>query len=81
MSWCLHTHISSLLAENLTHAVIPDILVVDDFSTMRRIVMGLLKEMGDNKVLEAEDGVQALRKMREVPIPLTLSNVTGTCQR
>ena len=31
-------------------------LVVDDFSTMRRIVRGLLKEMGCNHVEEAEDG-------------------------
>ena len=31
-------------------------LVVDDFSTMRRIVRGLLKEMGCTNVTEAEDG-------------------------
>ena len=31
-------------------------LVVDDFSTMRRIIRGLLKEMGCNNVDEAEDG-------------------------
>lgn len=31
-------------------------LVVDDFSTMRRIVIGLLKELGYSKFLEAEDG-------------------------
>jgi two-component system chemotaxis response regulator CheY len=31
-------------------------LVVDDFSTMRRIIIGLLKELGYNKFLEAEDG-------------------------
>ena len=30
-------------------------LVVDDFSTMRRIVRGLLKEMGCNNCEEAED--------------------------
>ena len=38
-------------------------LVVDDFSTMRRIVRGLLKEMGCNNVDEAEDGVAALRML------------------
>jgi hypothetical protein len=31
-------------------------LIVDDFSTMRRIVRGLLKEMGCNNADEAEDG-------------------------
>ena len=35
-------------------------LVVDDFSTMRRIVRNLLKELGYNNVEEAEDGAQAL---------------------
>ncbi|BBG58406.1 Chemotaxis protein CheY [Providencia rustigianii] len=39
-------------------------LVVDDFSTMRRIVRNLLKELGFNKIDEAEDGVDALEKIR-----------------
>ncbi len=39
-------------------------LVVDDFSTMRRIVRNLLKELGFVNVQEAEDGVEALRKLR-----------------
>lgn len=39
-------------------------LVVDDFSTMRRIVRNLLKELGFNNVEEAEDGVDALNKLQ-----------------
>lgn len=39
-------------------------LVVDDFSTMRRIVRGLLKEMGHNDCDEAEDGEIALSKLK-----------------
>ena len=39
-------------------------LVVDDFSTMRRIVRNLLKELGFNNVEEAEDGVDALNSCR-----------------
>src|SRR5450432_2839983 len=35
-------------------------LVVDDFLTMRRIIRGLLRELGCNNVEEAEDGVFAL---------------------
>jgi two-component system chemotaxis response regulator CheY len=39
-------------------------LVVDDFSTMRRIVRNLLKELGFVNVDEAEDGAVALTKLR-----------------
>lgn len=39
-------------------------LVVDDFSTMRRIVRNLLKESGYAEADEAEDGVVALQKLR-----------------
>ncbi len=39
-------------------------LVVDDFSTMRRIVRNLLKELGFTNVDEAEDGVIALQKLK-----------------
>jgi len=39
-------------------------LVVDDFNTMRRIVRNLLKELGFNNVEEAEDGVDALSKLK-----------------
>jgi len=40
------------------------ILVVDDFSTMRRIVRNLLKELGYTNVDEAEDGIAALQKLK-----------------
>lgn len=40
------------------------ILVVDDFPTMRRIVRSLLKELGYTNVDEAEDGQEALSKLR-----------------
>jgi two-component system chemotaxis response regulator CheY len=39
-------------------------LVVDDFSTMRRIVRNLLKELGFTNVDEAEDGAVALQKLQ-----------------
>ena len=38
-------------------------LVVDDFATMRRIISGLLRELGFRKIIEAEDGQVALRKL------------------
>lgn len=40
-------------------------LVVDDFSTMRRIVRNLLKELGFTNVDEAEDGAVALAKLQD----------------
>ena len=39
-------------------------LVVDDFSTMRRIVRNLLKELGFVNAEEAEDGAVALQRIR-----------------
>lgn len=36
------------------------ILVVDDFSTMRRIIKNLLSDLGFNNVVEADDGNTAL---------------------
>jgi len=42
-------------------------LIVDDFSTMRRIVRNLLKELGYANADEAEDGVVALQKLETMP--------------
>ena len=39
-------------------------LVVDDFSTMRRIVKGLLNELGYSEITEADDGSTALPLLR-----------------
>ena len=37
------------------------ILVVDDFSTMRRIITNVLRQLGFDKITEAEDGAKALQ--------------------
>ena len=50
-------------------------LVVDDFSTMRRIVRGLLKEMGCNKVEEAEDGAVALQMLKANRFDFVVSDI------
>ncbi|MCL7461892.1 chemotaxis response regulator CheY [Pseudomonas sp. NW5] len=50
------------------------ILVVDDFPTMRRIVRGLLKELGFNNVEEAEDGQDALNKLRSGKFEFVVSD-------
>ncbi|MBB3121606.1 two-component system chemotaxis response regulator CheY [Massilia violacea] len=49
-------------------------LVVDDFSTMRRIVRNLLKELGYANVDEAEDGVMALAKLRAEQFDFVVSD-------
>jgi len=40
------------------------ILVVDDFSTMRRIIKNLLRELGFTNIVEADDGQTALPKLK-----------------
>ncbi|MDN4503104.1 chemotaxis response regulator CheY [Alteromonadaceae bacterium BrNp21-10] len=41
------------------------ILVVDDFSTMRRIIKNLLKDLGFTSVQEADDGNTALPMLQQ----------------
>ncbi len=53
-------------------------LVVDDFSTMRRIVRNLPRH-GFNNVEEAEDGVDALNSSSR-QAALVLLSPTGTCR-
>ena len=50
-------------------------LIVDDFSTMRRIVRGLLKEMGCLHTAEAEDGVAALAMLRASHFDFVVSDI------
>ena len=57
-------------------------LIVDDFSTMRRIVRNLLKEVGFGNADEAEDGSVALAKLRTggydfVVTDLNMPNMDG----
>jgi two-component system chemotaxis response regulator CheY len=49
-------------------------LVVDDFSTMRRIVRNLLKELGYTNVDEAEDGAMGLAKLRNGQFDFVVSD-------
>ncbi|MDH3209766.1 MAG: chemotaxis response regulator CheY [Burkholderiaceae bacterium] len=50
-------------------------LIVDDFSTMRRIVRGLLKEMGCNNADEAEDGAIALSMLKNSKFDFVVSDI------
>jgi two-component system chemotaxis response regulator CheY len=50
------------------------VLVVDDFATMRRIVSNLLREAGFEHFSEAEDGVEALRKLESSSFQFVVSD-------
>ncbi|HJL41563.1 MAG TPA: response regulator [Myxococcales bacterium LLY-WYZ-16_1] len=50
------------------------ILSVDDFSTMRRIVKNILKQLGYTNVDEAENGAAALEALRDKPYDLVISD-------
>jgi len=51
------------------------ILVVDDFMTMRRVVRGLLREMGLDDVAEAASGAAALDLLRAGGVDAVISDI------
>lgn len=51
-----------------------EILIVDDYRTMLRIIRNLLKQIGFDNVDEATDGSMALKKMREKNYGLVISD-------
>lgn len=50
------------------------VLVVDDFSTMRRIVRNILRELDFKNILEADDGTSALEVLRAQKVDLIVSD-------
>jgi two-component system chemotaxis response regulator CheY len=50
------------------------VLVVDDFSTMRKLIRNVLKEIGFNHIYEADNGVAALDILRSDKIGLVLTD-------
>jgi len=50
------------------------ILVVDDFSTMRRIVKNILRQLGFNNVIEADDGTTALTKLQAEKVDFVITD-------
>jgi two-component system chemotaxis response regulator CheY len=51
-----------------------NILIVDDYKTMLRIIKNLLQQLGFNNVDEAEDGAAALAKLRSKSYGLVISD-------
>ena len=50
------------------------ILVVDDFSTMRRIIKNILRQLGFNNILEADDGSTAWETLNKDKIDFIISD-------
>ena len=58
------------------------IMIVDDFATMRKVIRNLLKKSGYESIVEAEDGVVALKELKSRKIDFVISdwnmpNMTG----
>jgi len=51
-----------------------NVLIVDDYKTMLRIIENLLKQLGFKNVHQAIDGSSALKVLRETPIGLIISD-------
>lgn len=50
------------------------VLVVDDFSTMRRIVKNILRQLGFNNIVEADDGTTAWEILQKQKIDFIVSD-------
>lgn len=50
------------------------IMIVDDYSTMLRIIRNLLRQLDFNNVDEANNGSDALQKLKETPFNLIISD-------
>jgi len=50
------------------------ILVVDDFSTMRRIIKNILRQLGYNNITEADDGSTAWDALNKEKIDFIISD-------
>lgn len=51
-----------------------NVLIVDDYNTMLRIIKNLLKQLGFNNVDEATDGSMALEKIKNKKYGLVISD-------
>lgn len=50
------------------------VLVVDDFATMRKIVRNILKQIGFDNLIEAEDGQAALQVLKNETVGLVVTD-------
>jgi two-component system chemotaxis response regulator CheY len=50
------------------------ILIVDDFSTMRKIIRNILTQLGFKNILEADDGTTAIEILKKEKVDLIISD-------
>ncbi|MBW1710521.1 MAG: response regulator [Deltaproteobacteria bacterium] len=50
------------------------VLIVDDFSTMRRILKNILRQLNFNNIIEADDGSTALDLLKRERVDLIISD-------
>lgn len=48
------------------------VLIVDDFSTMRKIVRNIIKQLGFKNIIEADDGKSAVKELKKGKVDLIL---------
>jgi two-component system chemotaxis response regulator CheY len=53
----------------------PTILVVEDSPTMRQLISFAMKRVQNSKVVEATDGVDALKKLSQEKVDLILADI------
>ncbi len=51
-----------------------NILVVDDFATMRRIITNVLRQLGFENIIEAEDGSKALSVLESEKVDFVITD-------
>ena len=51
-----------------------NVLIVDDFATMRRILKNILKQIGFTNFIEADDGTTALEVLKKQAVGLIISD-------
>ena len=49
-----------------------NVLIVDDFATMRRILKNIMKQLGFSNIIEAENGKDALKQLKAESVGLVL---------
>ncbi len=52
-----------------------NILIVEDSLTMRQLIIFALKRIEDIKVVEASDGMEALRKLSEISFDMVIADI------
>lgn len=51
-----------------------NILIVDDFATMRRILKNILRQIGFSNIIEADDGKTALKELKKDKFDMILAD-------